>query len=356
MKTIKNLAKNYFSTLFFIWLLVAYYGTNEYYSSFLLKDLNISFINWETVINKTYKSFNLYLIIIILYSIFLIPYYYFEKEKSKARIIFTCIYKKIKNKTYKINFSEKTAILSWLVKWFYIPIILIWLTENLFNFITKLTYAITNYNFLQDNFYNYFNAYIFAGIFYLLIFIDTFFFSLWYLLESKFLKNKIKSVDWTLFWWFITLICYPPLNIATWNMLWWYSNNFPKFSNHYLHYFLTISLLLFFAIYARSSVALWLKASNLTNRWIVRKWPYKYVRHPAYISKNISRFIWTLPAYIIAFSTLNFKMIFLISISFFWWASIYFLRAYTEEKHLELDNDYKKYQKEVKYKFIPWIW
>lgn len=170
------------------------------------------------------------------------------------------------------------------------------------------------------------------------------------------MKNKIKSVEPTMFWWVVALACYPPFNLATWNILWWYSNEKPIFWDNIYHYILTILLLIFFAIYSRASIALWFKASNLTNRWIVERWPYRFVRHPAYISKNIARFIWTIPAYIIAFTNKDLKIFLLISFSFFWWTIIYFLRAYTEEKHLEKDPEYIKYQNKVKYKFIPWIW
>jgi len=33
--------------------------------------------------------------------------------------------------------------------------------------------------------------------------------------------------------------------------------------------------------------------------------------------------------------------------------TIYYMRAMTEEKHLEIDPDYLEYKKKVKYKFIP---
>lgn len=49
------------------------------------------------------------------------------------------------------------------------------------------------------------------------------------------------------------------------------------------------------AIYSRASLALGFKASNLTNRGIVSHGPYKYVRHPAYICKNLAWIIGGFP-------------------------------------------------------------
>jgi protein-S-isoprenylcysteine O-methyltransferase Ste14 len=36
-------------------------------------------------------------------------------------------------------------------------------------------------------------------------------------------------------------------------------------------------------------------------------------------------------------------------------ALIYFLRAWTEERHLAMDKDYRDYQKQVPYRFIPGV-
>jgi len=140
------------------------------------------------------------------------------------------------------------------------------------------------------------------------------------------------------------------------NFFTWYSTDFPHFNNIYIHLTLNSLLLIFFAIYSRASISLWLKASNLTNRWIVSKWPYKYVRHPAYISKNISWFIWTLPIIIVNIRNFNIYNLFLIFTSISAWWFIYYMRSVTEERHLEMDKDYVEYKKKVKYKFIPKIY
>ncbi len=49
------------------------------------------------------------------------------------------------------------------------------------------------------------------------------------------------------------------------------------------------------AVYAASSVALGLKASNPTHRGIVSRGPYAWVRHPADICKNLAWWIGSTP-------------------------------------------------------------
>jgi protein-S-isoprenylcysteine O-methyltransferase Ste14 len=94
-------------------------------------------------------------------------------------------------------------------------------------------------------------------------------------------------------------------------------------------------------IFAWASLSLGWKASNLTNRGIVRHGPYKYVRHPAYTAKL---FVWYIQGIFFGQYFLGILLGFTL---------IYMLRAWTEERHLSLDPDYMEYRKAVKWKFIP---
>ena len=188
-----------------------------------------------------------------------------------------------------------------------------------------------------------------------ILFIDVFFFTMGYLLEAPFLKNTIKSVEPTIIWWIVAVMCYPPFNSNITNIIGWYSTDFPSFVNIYVHIWLNICILILMGIYSRASLSLGFKASNLTNRWIVTKWPYKYIRHPAYACKNIAWLIWGLPIVYVAISTDN-TSLFAVLLWLLWWAFIYYLRAITEENHLSSDPDYEKYKKKVKWKFIPKVW
>jgi len=334
--------------MLFIFIWYIFYTNNAYYNWFLFYD--ISFINFEI------NTLSIFHILILIYSLILIPFYLIEKEKSKARIIIEYIIKKINNRKYNINSEEKNSILAWIVKLFFAPLMIIWLSTNLSEITNKVYYWYSEISMISKSFYYFYNNYIFLTIFKLIIFIDLLFFTIWYLVESKHLWNKIKSVEPTILWWLVALICYPPFNSAFNNFVWWYSSDFPIFDNLYVHLFFNSILLISFWIYSWASISLWLKASNLTNRWIVKKWPYKYVRHPAYIAKNISWFIWALPIIILNINNFNMFNIMIILLSLSAWIFIYYLRAITEERHLEMDPEYIKYKEEVKYKFIPWIY
>ena len=108
-------------------------------------------------------------------------------------------------------------------------------------------------------------------------------------------------------------------------------------------------------MYVSASVSLFTKASNLTNRGIVSRFPYNIVRHPAYISK-IS--LWWLASFCVIKNFLISQMYlktFLYIIVALLWTFIYFLRAITEERHLLQDPEYRDYTKIVKYRFIPYV-
>ena len=98
-------------------------------------------------------------------------------------------------------------------------------------------------------------------------------------------------------------------------------------------------------IYTWASIALGPKASNLTNRGIVRKFPYSMVRNPAYTSKVIVWWVTLIPI-------MSFKF----AVGMLFWTIIYYFRAITEERHLMTDHDYVEYCKKVKLKFIPGIY
>jgi protein-S-isoprenylcysteine O-methyltransferase Ste14 len=184
-------------------------------------------------------------------------------------------------------------------------------------------------------------------IFYIILSLDTFVFSVGYLLESKALKNVVKSVEPTALGWLVAVVCYPPLNNSTGNILGWYTSDFGDFGNTNINITMAIVSLLLFSVYLWATLALGFRSSNLTNRGIVSKGPYKYVRHPAYASKNLSWWIMGIPF------IGRYGIIAIISLTA--WTFLYFMRALTEERHLTQDPDYVEYAKKVKYMFFPGV-
>ena len=108
-----------------------------------------------------------------------------------------------------------------------------------------------------------------------------------------------------------------------------------------------------------ASVALGFRASNLTNRGTVTKWPYSVVRHPAYVSKVSCWWLISIALFVSYFTVQDLNLIVALKKSFFMflsmlgWTAIYYFRALTEERHLIKDPEYQAYTQKVKYRFIP---
>ena len=215
------------------------------------------------------------------------------------------------------------------VKFFYMPLLVTWVINN------TLHQSYLTHTFQWD--LPTVNAYLVA----LFIYIDTAVFCFGYLFEFNFLKNTIKTVEPTVLGWVVCLWCYPPFNNFSFRIfdfeLISVARNYPTWVNAVMLCLITV----LWGIFAWASVSLGWKASNLTNRGIVRHGPYRFVRHPAYTAKL---FVWYIQAVFFAQYFIGIL---------FGFTLIYILRAWTEERHLSLDPDYVEYQKAVKWRYIP---
>jgi protein-S-isoprenylcysteine O-methyltransferase Ste14 len=190
-----------------------------------------------------------------------------------------------------------------------------------------------------------FNAFLYPFLLSLIFLADTLYFSFGYMLEAKFLKNNIRSVEPTILGWAVALVCYPPFNEFYGRHINWYANDMVSFGTDTATFIIRGFITLFLLIYLGATLALGTKCSNLTNRGIVTKGPYAVIRHPAYMCKNLAWWITIIPVMSVgAF------------ISMLSWTVIYYLRAITEEKHLMKDPEYQSYCRKVKYRFLPYIW
>src|SRR5690606_3505438 len=106
-------------------------------------------------------------------------------------------------------------------------------------------------------------------------------------------------------------------------------------------------------VYASASIALNLKASNLTHRGIIDHGPYRYIRHPAYACKNAAWWLGSLPVIAAAWSQSIWAALVALTATAAW-TGLYALRALTEEDHLrKVDGEYDAYCQKVRYRFIP---
>ena len=197
-----------------------------------------------------------------------------------------------------------------------------------------------------------FFPYGYFAIYHGLFVVDVMVFAVGYGVEHPWLRNEIRSVEPTLLGWLAALLCYPPLALLTSNALPRFSLELPLFRSPTFQVATAVAMLLCIGVYAWATVALGFRASNLTNRGIVTTGPYRWLRHPAYVAKNISWWIGATPL-LIGFARSNPWGLVLAIVGTAAWSAIYVLRALTEERHLGSDPDYQAYRSRVRWRFFP---
>lgn len=229
----------------------------------------------------------------------------------------------------RLGEDERLALLGWAVKCIFLPLMLAWS----WNWIAGIEYQLPS-----------------AGVFYfytlgigLLYAIDTAFGLIGYLSTAKCIGGEIRSVDSTVLGWLSALVCYPPLSVLVVDT-WLIARN----ANHWQDWFESsgvlpmvwaASILLLTGIYTWSTVAFGPRFSNLTHRGIITHGPYRWSKHPAYISKNLSWWLISVPflsksgVWPAVMSCLTMLAI----------NAVYWVRALTEERHLSHDPIYRQY-------------
>ncbi|CUK07475.1 Putative protein-S-isoprenylcysteine methyltransferase [Ruegeria denitrificans] len=165
-----------------------------------------------------------------------------------------------------------------------------------------------------------------------------------YFCTFRVLDSHIRTANPFLSGWIAALACYPPfalmatggpLDYRTGTQSWtvWLSDQ-PVLLSVWGG-----AILLLAIIYAWATAAFGLRFSNLTHRGIITTGPFRYFKHPAYLSKNIMWWMIHLPFLSDIGSTAALQScILLLGVN-----ALYYVRAKTEEKHLMADEDYRAY-------------
>jgi len=186
-----------------------------------------------------------------------------------------------------------------------------------------------------DGFYNFVRHAFFT--------VDLLFVTVGYALSVRLFDSHISSTEPTIIGWLVALQCYQPF--------WWFSSNaYLKYSHDftwkiwlsghpilYVAWGTTILLLLLTYVYA--TIPFGIRFSNLTHRGILTNGPYRFCKHPAYVSKNLSWWLVSIP-FLSQAGTLESLRLSLLLLCL---NIIYFLRARTEERHLSNDPVYIEY-------------
>ena len=222
--------------------------------------------------------------------------------------------------------------LGWIVKGFFLPLMFGFIVGDLSGMWSKP--LIPEINGFET---------IFSRLIALFYFFDVLLAGVAYALTLRLLDSHIRSTEPTVAGWAVCLLCYPPFNDVTGRFLpydqddLFWGKVFAPMPVLYVIWGSVILLLVF--VYMWSTAAFGLRFSNLTNRGIITSGPYRWSKHPAYICKNLSWWLISVP-FIAGAGWLQAvqSCLLLGGVNL-----VYFLRAKTEERHLSRDPVYRDY-------------
>jgi protein-S-isoprenylcysteine O-methyltransferase Ste14 len=196
--------------------------------------------------------------------------------------------------------------------------------------------------------------------------VDSALFFLGYTTEAGWLGNRLRYAETDVFRILVCIACYEPFNLVTGRIAGASYGDFRILYQGDLEHPMTWVLrglaMLFLLLMISTSLSLFTRASNLTNRGIVQHGPYAVVRHPGYLAKNLFWLMTILPLYVPNTQLQDFTWqahaLVCLGATLGWlaWASLYFLRAITEEQFLSKDPEYVAYCEKVRYRFIPGVY
>jgi protein-S-isoprenylcysteine O-methyltransferase Ste14 len=262
--------------------------------------------------------------------------------------------------SWRATYAEKHALMFFAIKLFYGPLMInsALVEYRAFpEFLRQIRFGDSLLNFCDKSY-----LLLVSGVFLL----DSVLFIVGYHTESGLLRNRLRYAETNPWHILVCVACYGPFNMVT-SAFFGPSNHNPYILfrgdvTHPATWILRAAAAFFLLLLTAASLSLFTKASNLTNRGIVDWGPYRYIRHPGYLGKNMFWLMTLLPAlvpYTAApqFSWLGYLTFCGVTVwGFLGWGAIYFLRAVTEEKFLMRDPDYVAYCRKVKYRFIPGVY
>ncbi len=183
----------------------------------------------------------------------------------------------------------------------------------------------------------------------LLFLIDVQIGTVGYLFTLRPLDAHIRSGNPFLGGWLAAMLCYPPFVwgiIGNSNQILSYEGSTAGWGhwmagNPTLLWVWAAWLVFLTAIYAWATIAFGIRFSNLTYRGVLTNGPYRFTRHPAYLSKNLFWWCSVLPFFVMNGSVVDgVRNVFFLALV----NAIYYWRARTEEQHLLAeDPKYREY-------------
>jgi protein-S-isoprenylcysteine O-methyltransferase Ste14 len=238
--------------------------------------------------------------------------------------------------------QERNYLLGWLVKGFFFPLMFCYLCgqiSDIRNFDTT-AFRSMSYMLVISRSYDL----LFLGFF----FVDLVISATGYLMTFRLLGTQIRSVEPTLLGWLVAIICYQPFYSPLYNNFFVYGHDRPWgawLSGEPVFYTIwALMIIACLSFYVWATICFGIRFSNLTNRGIITTGPYRWTKHPAYVAKNVSWWLVSIP--FLPPDNSPWTAIRL-SIGLLFINVIYFMRAKTEERHLMADPVYRAYAEAV---------
>lgn len=230
-------------------------------------------------------------------------------------------------------FRLRALARAWAVKGFFIPLMFVYLAGNLETW-PQLVRKDWSANIIA------FTELAWAFLFTL----DLLIAMVGYIFALRLFDSHDRSNEPTLLGWVVALICYQPV----WGLI---QTGYLRYGDDFtwvqafgplpvvqVAWGLGITILV--GIYAWATWSFGMRFSNLSNRGVITCGPYRWTKHPAYIAKNTTWWMISMPflPHMSGPEALR-QSLLLLMVNL-----IYFARAWTEERHMARDPAYRQYQ------------
>lgn len=229
--------------------------------------------------------------------------------------------------------SIREMLAGWLVKAFFLPLMIVYLSTDADHLTASLTSAMNAPMSLST----------FSFMYNLSFTMDLMFGTVGYMCTFRLLDSHVRSAEPTTLGWLVALVCYQPF----WSLIsaQYLTYGGSMFWDNWLISVPVIRviwgtvIIALLVCYAMSTISFGLRFSNLTNRGIITSGPYRFTKHPAYLTKNLSYWLVTVPFV----EPLGWRIAVTHCAALAGVNLLYFMRAKTEERHLMRDPDYQAY-------------
>jgi Isoprenylcysteine carboxyl methyltransferase (ICMT) family len=222
--------------------------------------------------------------------------------------------------------------LGWIIKGFFLPLMYVQLT-NVIGEVLHAELLAGQRGFLV----------FFRFGWHLAFAVDLVFATAGYCMTLRLIDSHIRSSEPTLLGWAVTLACYQPFWSFVYGRYLTYEDGIPwgtwLAGLPALQLLWGCTILALLSIYAWSTLVFGCRFSNLTHRGILTHGPFRWTKHPSYLSKNLVWWMISVPFIsVVGFDEAIRHCLLLLGVN-----AIYFLRARTEERHLSRDPAYVAY-------------